>query len=250
MLPLSTRDRVPFTPPLWADRTPTPVVYLTPASAYGRAVWNRAVMAAGAVPVNAAELALALRDAVRDTVAAADLPWAFGVLDQYAAFLEAQLAKRAARTAAPAPADAPPAPSESPALDAQAASPVDEAAAAAVASAAEAAPAEAAPPAESVAFLEDYARLEQLALANSPRYAELNARDRYWWDVAPLLAAQHFVAGWDHVTAADGTPLVFRRQPNGLVPAELLDQLGEGVWWSIGVKAIGLTQISSAEKKS
>lgn len=76
-----------------------------------------------------------------------------------------------------------------------------------------------------------------------PPYAQKLAQQQYWMEVAPFIAARHFLAGWENVD------LPFERV-NGLVSEELLEQLSEGHAADIGWRAIGLGGANRADEKN
>lgn len=58
-----------------------------------------------------------------------------------------------------------------------------------------------------------------------PRYATMCA-DRIAYGLRRgLVAARHFMVGWENVPGPDGAPLPFRRRPDGTVPDSLLDHI-------------------------
>ncbi|MBI1243762.1 MAG: hypothetical protein GC202_02060 [Alphaproteobacteria bacterium] len=88
----------------------------------------------------------------------------------------------------------------------------------------------------------EVAALETQLMA-SPTYAVLVAARTYWYDVAPVIAASHFLAGWDNVDI----PFVSAR---GLVPEETLRELPQGHAVEIGFKAISMMAVSGQDAKN
>ena len=98
-------------------------------------------------------------------------------------------------------------------------------------------------PALDEAFAQEWAALEEV-LAREPRYAAILADRRHWLDVAPMIAAQHFLIGWENV----GFP--FKRARRGYVSESLIERIGEGWAREIGMRAIELMSINKATEKN
>lgn len=81
-----------------------------------------------------------------------------------------------------------------------------------------------------------------------PPYAQVISDRTFWFETAPVLAAQHFLCGWENVEAG-GEPLAFA-QVNGLVPEALLDQLPAEHVYDVGWRAMGLTAATQADEKN
>ena len=88
-----------------------------------------------------------------------------------------------------------------------------------------------------------YLALQRAARRDYQPFAEAWADFEYYWEVAPLLAAQHFLRGWENVTAD------FRRK-DGIVPPEVLEQIPRADWWAIGIEAIAATRLTDAHRKN
>jgi hypothetical protein len=88
----------------------------------------------------------------------------------------------------------------------------------------------------------DMAALETQLLA-VPRYAVLVGARTFWFEIAPLVAAAHFLAGWENA----GVDYAAER---GRVSDELLGALPQGHAAEMGLRAIGLMSLTPAEAKN
>jgi len=79
----------------------------------------------------------------------------------------------------------------------------------------------------------DFEEIERTVQGAYPAYAGLTADRAYWLSVAPILAAQHFLTGWENVEA----PF---EQRAGLLAEDCLAILPESHVMEIGLKAIEL----------
>jgi hypothetical protein len=76
-----------------------------------------------------------------------------------------------------------------------------------------------------------------------PPYAQKMADQQFYMEIAPYLAAKHFLAGWENVDAEF-------RQVNGRVPDEVLESIPpEHVFW-IGIHAMGMQRPTRADEKN
>ena len=80
-------------------------------------------------------------------------------------------------------------------------------------------------------------------MMSAPTYAALVAARTYWFEIAPLLAAAHFLDGWRNVTPK------FRKE-RGLVPESLLAELPPGHFAEIGIAAMNLMAVTKAQEKN
>jgi len=97
--------------------------------------------------------------------------------------------------------------------------------------------------AEDAELARDMAGIEAAMRRHHPPYAALEAERAYWLSVAPIVAARHFLRGWEGVAAP------FRRQA-GLVPEDLLAELPDAHVEAIGWEAISLMSPSRAQAKN
>jgi hypothetical protein len=97
--------------------------------------------------------------------------------------------------------------------------------------------------AEDAELARDLAEIETAMRRHHPPYAALEAERAYWLSIAPIVAARHFLRGWEGVEAP------FRRQ-NGLVPEDLLAQLPDATVEAIGWEAIALMSPSRVQAKN
>lgn len=88
---------------------------------------------------------------------------------------------------------------------------------------------------EAFAGLEAIARI---ARTMGGQFAALEGDRRYWLDVAPIIACQHFLVGWENVTGKDGQPAKFERRGGRTTDASL-EQLEEGDLRAVGYEIIG-----------
>ena len=79
----------------------------------------------------------------------------------------------------------------------------------------------------------DFAEIERTVQGAYPAYAGLAADRAYWLSVAPILAAQHFLRGWENVEA----PF---QQRAGQLTEDCLAMIPESHVMEIGLKAIEL----------
>lgn len=97
--------------------------------------------------------------------------------------------------------------------------------------------------AEDAELVRDMAEIEKAMRRHHPPYAALEAERAYWLSVAPIVAARHFLRGWE------GVEPPFRRVA-GLVPEELLAQLPDGHVEAFGWDAISLLSPSRVQAKN
>ena len=87
--------------------------------------------------------------------------------------------------------------------------------------------------------------LELAARRDHSGYAQLYADFEFYLEVAPLLAAQHFLRGWE------GVSVPFKRnRKDGTVPVEVLEQIPRADWWAIGLEAMAATKLTDAQRKN
>lgn len=91
--------------------------------------------------------------------------------------------------------------------------------------------------------LEDFVILQNDMRRHWPRYAAMVADGVHYQQMAPVIAAQIFLAGWEGIEAP------FRRQ-SGQVGEELLGLLPEEDVIAIGIRALALFAPSEAEAKN
>jgi len=80
-------------------------------------------------------------------------------------------------------------------------------------------------------------------LLSVPVYSVLQGARQYWASIAPIIAAQHFIAGWESV----GAPYETSR---GLVTDAALEALPRGHAEEAGWHAIGLMSVSKDQTKN
>jgi hypothetical protein len=80
-------------------------------------------------------------------------------------------------------------------------------------------------------------------MMGDPGYSVLVAARTYWFEIAPLIAASHFLTGWENLD------LPFARKGDR-VPDDLLDALPQGHVQQIGLKAINLMSVSKDQEKN
>ena len=97
--------------------------------------------------------------------------------------------------------------------------------------------------AEDAELARDLAAIESAMRRHHPPYAALEAERTYWLSVAPIVAARHFLRGWEGVAAR------FERR-NGLVPEEVLAGISDAHVEAIGWEAIALMSPSRAQAKN
>jgi hypothetical protein len=76
-----------------------------------------------------------------------------------------------------------------------------------------------------------------------PPYSQKLGQQQYWMEIAPILAAKHFLCGWENLD------IPFARE-NGLVPDDLLELVPPGHLADVGWRAIGLTAASRTDVKN
>jgi hypothetical protein len=105
--------------------------------------------------------------------------------------------------------------------------------------------------AEEAVSSEDVRLLDVLLTATmraSTNVAELVAAQRYWYEVAPVIAAQHFCRGWAlGPRVAGGDPLPAR---DGVLDEPALALLPEADLMEVGWKAIALMRPSEEQEKN
>ena len=89
----------------------------------------------------------------------------------------------------------------------------------------------------------DFEEVERAILSAFEPYAAMAADRAYWLEVAPILAAQQFLRGWENVDSA------FERR-NGLVSETALGGIPEAHVIEIGLEAISLMSPTEAEAKN
>lgn len=189
-----------------------PVYLIRPPSVMTRARWRREVGETGApaIPPGREELTAVLRRGITEIVAEHQQPELLALADEYdAAFTEVQ-AQREKDDASP--------------------------------EARQAANDRLAAVSNRMGFLEGEIR------GKYPPYAQALAARTFWFEVAPWVAARHFLCGWENVTVA-GLPVEFA-QVNGLVPEALLEQLPPDHIADVGWRAIGLTSANRDDEKN
>jgi len=77
-----------------------------------------------------------------------------------------------------------------------------------------------------------------------PGFAGLVADNQHWTQLAPIIAARFFLAGWE------GIDLAFKRGIDGLVPEDLLELLPEADLTAIGWRALQLMTPTGAQEKN
>jgi hypothetical protein len=85
-----------------------------------------------------------------------------------------------------------------------------------------------------------------------PPYARLLSARHYYFEVAPMIAARHFLCGWENVD------LPFALGPDGLVPEALLDQLQalhpghapDAGWIAMGLQHASVDAVKNSEGAS
>lgn len=230
---VSVKDRIRFTPfdQRDAEGNPlpgAPVYLIEPPTLLTRAKWDRGCKELGAKPINSQEARRALMDAITEIVDEPSRSELLGFIEDYVARSDALTVSLA-----------------------DVAREFNERAAADIASGEDAA---AEPsdelPADLTAALEEFRRLtprmedltEQMR-AMHEGYARKLARLDYWASVAPLVAAQVFIVGWENVDVR------FRRV-GGVVPMETLEGLPKGHVIDAGWTAIRAFNTTPDETKN
>lgn len=218
MLPISAKDTVRFTPPGLDGQSVAPVYLLAVPTIRSRAAFRRELAAEGATFHDDDAMFQGLRDAVgrqfeHDQTTNADLQ---AVLDRFAA------ARRAAEEEAKEPAETPPA---------EGTSEPDRNAAAA----------------EQKALREALAKqvgeLESEMIRRDPAFKRMLAERVHYLQIAPLLAAQLFLKGWE------GVAVKFRRQADR-VADDCLMQIPEDHLTAIGWKVMSMFRPTDAQTKN
>jgi hypothetical protein len=89
----------------------------------------------------------------------------------------------------------------------------------------------------------DFEEIERTVQGAYPAYAGLAADRAYWLSVAPILAAQHFMRGWENIDA----PF---EQRAGLLTEDCLAMIPEAHVMEIGLKAIELMSPTEGTAKN
>ena len=205
-LPVSARQPDRFTPPASAGDDPPPVYLIAVPTVMAKAMWQRRVAQAGAVYASDATLTEALRDGINAVVAAESRDAALAVLDRKAE-LQAEAERLLARGEE--------AQAEREALGLEAAE-----------------------------VMRQVAHIERVVSRGDERYRDMVADRGLWMTVAPVLAAKHFLAGWENAPGG----VRFRRDPDGLAAMDALDALPEGHLMAIGWRAIALMNAGASAK--
>lgn len=205
-LPVSARQPDRFTPPASAGDDLPPVYLIAVPTVMAKAMWQRRVAQAGAVYASDATLTDALRDGIAAVVAEDQRAELLAILDR-----KAELQAEAERLLA---------------LGDEA---VAEREALGVAAA---------------EVLRQVAEIERVVSRAHPPYRDMVADRGYWMTVAPVLAARHFLAGWENAPGG----VRFRRDPDGLAAQDALDALPEGHLLAIGWRAIALMNAGASAK--
>ncbi|AWJ86321.1 hypothetical protein TSH58p_22665 (plasmid) [Azospirillum sp. TSH58] len=97
--------------------------------------------------------------------------------------------------------------------------------------------------------VERLGEIDRIARALGRRYAALEGDREFFLSVSPIIAARHFLLGWEGVKTADGTDASFERR-GGLTTDETLQHLGERELRSVGAKIIGLMRVGKDQEKN
>lgn len=136
---------------------------------------------------------------------------------------------------------------------------------------------------ELVRLMVRIAELGEWAQRVWPPYAELAAQQEYWWTMSQVLAARHFIRGWENVTercgacggsgkteersepregeaAPQGAPCaqcegsakvaVAFAAKDGLVREDVLERLPRGDVFACGLEAMSLMRVDSERRKN
>ncbi|MBP2297952.1 hypothetical protein [Azospirillum picis] len=91
--------------------------------------------------------------------------------------------------------------------------------------------------------------ITRLARAAGGRYAAMEGDREFWLSVAPIVACQHFLLGWEGVKAKDGSAAPFVRRRD-LTTDETLSHLDEDELRAVGFKIMGLMRPSKDQEKN
>lgn len=91
--------------------------------------------------------------------------------------------------------------------------------------------------------------ITRLARAAGGRYAAMEGDREFWLSVAPIVACRHFLLGWEGVKAADGTAAPFVRRRD-LTSDETLAHLDENELRAVGFKIMSLMRPSKDQEKN
>ena len=97
---------------------------------------------------------------------------------------------------------------------------------------------------ERMAVVRRVADLGQWAAANWPPYAEVTAQADYAWTMSQVLAAKHFLCGWEHVGAK------FETNGSGLISEAALEEIPRAHVFEIAMKALSLMRVDSERRKN
>ena len=135
--------------------------------------------------------------------------------------------------------------------------------------------------AERLAVVRRVAELGDWAAAHWPPYAEIAAQTEYAWKIAQILAAKHFLVGWERVTVkctsckgsgkleeslrsedsppdapcarCEGkgrVPLKYETNGSGLVSEAALEEIPRAHVFEIAMKALSLMRVDSERRKN
>ncbi|MCM8738286.1 hypothetical protein M5E06_29600 [Azospirillum sp. A1-3] len=91
--------------------------------------------------------------------------------------------------------------------------------------------------------------ITRLARAAGGRYAAMEGDREFWLSVAPIVACRHFLLGWEEVKAADGTDAPFVRRRD-ITTDETLSHLDEAELRTVGFKIMSLMRPSKDQEKN
>lgn len=94
--------------------------------------------------------------------------------------------------------------------------------------------------------LEDITRI---ARAAGGRYAAMEGDREFWLGVAPIIACRHFLIGWEGVPGPNGQPAPFVRRGN-LTSDQTLAALDEAELRAVGFKIMSLMRPSKDQEKN
>lgn len=92
--------------------------------------------------------------------------------------------------------------------------------------------------------LQDWRGLEMRLHALDPQVREMAAANRFYFNMAPQIAARVFLAGWQNRAA------LFQRGADGLVPEALIDGVDPMQLQEIWVELVGMLNPSEADAKN
>ena len=92
-------------------------------------------------------------------------------------------------------------------------------------------------------LLDQLGQIEDFVRTNYERYSRMEASRQYWFELAPILAFQRFVKGWE------GMELQYKAH-NGLVDESLVDKIDPSMISDVGYKIINLMQPNKDEEKN